>query len=278
VSLFDFVLRIIRNLYALIFYALPKVLTGIIFRGRSAIALLLSVVTGVGFLRCIRKKATLIEWYVFFYIIIYLLWPWFHITGARFLVPLIPFMFYYFLCGIDAFLELKALNKYKRILFCLVVCLIIAVNVFSLVFHIRNVFYKNITKDTSDIHNFIELSSWLKTHTPPDAVIMSHPKALPSLYLWSKRKGVFIESVDMPHRVEHILSDRERVISIICHSKVDYLVVFHSLFESEVMRTCVSLIADILSPLYNKRGNVIYAIDKEKINQAVLKRTSKPFR
>ncbi|MCZ6680624.1 MAG: glycosyltransferase family 39 protein [Candidatus Poribacteria bacterium] len=58
--------------------------------GARAIALILLV----GYLVCAFRNRSVLEYYTFFYLLIYILWP--SRQRERFLVPIIPFLFYYF--------------------------------------------------------------------------------------------------------------------------------------------------------------------------------------
>ncbi|MBU4305394.1 MAG: glycosyltransferase family 39 protein [Candidatus Omnitrophica bacterium] len=267
VSFTAFLITFIRNLYAFIFYAVPNVLSSINFSGRNLLSFLLSVLTGWGFLKCMKKKRTIIEWYVFFYMLVLLVWPWSNIEGTRLLIPLIPFIFYYCLHGIDGFLEFKSLIKYKKILFNLFVFLLLFINISNLAGHIIAVSQEKYNNTAAK--DFIKLSSWLKNNTSPEAVLLAYPSALPALYMWSERKGVLIESMDMPEKTRDILLNKEKILNIIRTNGINYIVVFNLQFNSDEMKTAVSLIADKVSIVYNNKGNIIYEVDKKKINRAI---------
>ena len=55
---------------------------------------LLASLTLLGFLRCIVRRRTVIEYYVFVYVGVLLLYPATHLQ--RYVVPVIPFLWFYF--------------------------------------------------------------------------------------------------------------------------------------------------------------------------------------
>ena len=69
---------------------------------RTALPVLLAAVIFGGFLWCAGRQRTILEYYMFFYICMLLLLPVDH--PQRYLVPLIPFIWYYFFTGIGRLL------------------------------------------------------------------------------------------------------------------------------------------------------------------------------
>ena len=66
-------------------------------------ALLLTAVVVAGFLRCVLRRRTVVEYYVCLYVCALLVFP--GSRQQRYMVPLIPFFWFYFLTALDAALD-----------------------------------------------------------------------------------------------------------------------------------------------------------------------------
>ncbi len=89
-SLYDYGVHVGR----LIVYWLPSSLVGAVF------ALLLTAVVVAGFLRCVLRRRTVVEYYVCLYVCALLVFP--GSRQQRYMVPLIPFFWFFFLTALDA--------------------------------------------------------------------------------------------------------------------------------------------------------------------------------
>lgn len=94
-----FFLGIIKNLYGLIFCAFPSMISSISIEQRSVLGFLLSFIMLCGVATKFAKKRTIVEYYFGAYLCILLFWYPTHFC-KRLLVPIIPFIFYYFVEGI----------------------------------------------------------------------------------------------------------------------------------------------------------------------------------
>jgi 4-amino-4-deoxy-L-arabinose transferase-like glycosyltransferase len=130
----------------------------------------------IGFLRSLLTKRLLIDFYVLFYFGILLLIP---AREPRYLLPLVPFVFYYFFEEIKTFYK-KALRSkpesVSRIAFAVLLALVALPNLardFKLVASIHSApFY---TTSTGSMHNknFIDCIEWVKNNTSSDSRIIS---------------------------------------------------------------------------------------------------------
>jgi len=115
-SIFDFGLRIAGNVYAYGFYAIPKIITGVEFSNRNFIAFFITIIVFTGFLIRLIKKRSIVEYYVTLYGLVLLMWAASSVIGVRYLVPIIPLIFYYFIIGLEKILE-KVIIKYGKNIF-----------------------------------------------------------------------------------------------------------------------------------------------------------------
>ncbi len=147
-----------------------------------------------GFIYCSFKRRGISEYYFFLYITMYILWP--HRIGSRFLIPLIPFIFYYFITGIREALNLLASKisnqeKFAKVLNKPALTFI----VFALIFYYLPADIKIIKEERTHTYytkgkaDFMELIKWVKENTPPEAVIISNNAQL--VYFLSQRKTFF---------------------------------------------------------------------------------------
>lgn len=87
---------IVKDVYASIFYSIPRVLTGIQFAERSWAAPLITALPLAGLLlRLRRDKSDPAAWCVAGYLGILAVYPWSRVSGARYMFPILPFLFFY---------------------------------------------------------------------------------------------------------------------------------------------------------------------------------------
>jgi hypothetical protein len=190
--------RIITNfkLYSLRFF--PNILTGI-ENGNSLpwqlFGAVVSFITFIGLGYGFFQKSRILSIYVIFYLGILLAWPekW---TSSRFLLPVLPFLYYYLLSGScilygiveSRFRRTKIKRPFaindtsaNRILLWSCLLLISFVN-------ITERFRAREEPDRSpDWDNYYSCADWVRNNTPSNAVIVSRKPEL--FYLRSERKG-----------------------------------------------------------------------------------------
>ncbi len=163
-----------------------------------------SLILLCGFLFSAISNPTIIEFYTFFYVWIYLFWP--SLQGERFLVPIIPFIFYYFLAFVKSIVYLvgymlkklplaRGLNSSVNIrgkisiinfsAITIVTCGLFWLN-FSPAINIitgehRKPYYQG------DTANYINSILWVKENTPSDSVVVTD--RAPWTHLLSGRKA-----------------------------------------------------------------------------------------
>jgi hypothetical protein len=99
---------LIRNSYGMIFCGFPSMLSNIKFDHRSVPGFLLSMIMLWGLAERIIKKRTIVEYYFLAYLCALSFWLTTYFS-KRVLVPIAPFIFYYFIMGVSGIF--KALGR-----------------------------------------------------------------------------------------------------------------------------------------------------------------------
>jgi dolichyl-phosphate-mannose-protein mannosyltransferase len=145
-----------------------------------------------GFVYCLVKWRGVFEYYVFFYVLIYIVWT--SLQGHRFLVPIIPFIFYYLIRAlllVPHFLSLfiKRLGDNYRILGeRIIIAGLVAMAVHGNWSSDVNIIRAERRKPyyAGSMSDFLNVIEWIKNNTEPDAVIVSG--RAPYVYMLSERK------------------------------------------------------------------------------------------
>ena len=184
----------------------------------TALALPIAAMIFGGFLWCAIRRRTVAEYYIVFYICALLLYK--ATLLQRYLVPLIPFIWYYFLTASGQLLilgktHLSGPRHQRSIAWAAAVLLAVLVTangtvavLANTIYHGRENYYHVVGEDM-----YTEVALWAKTHTSPDSVFMW---AKPSLrFLSAGRKAV-----NYPRA--HNTDDKLRAIYL---QEVDFVVV-----------------------------------------------------
>jgi hypothetical protein len=187
---------------------------------RTVLPLLLALVVFGSFLWCAVRRRTVLEYYMLFYMGMLLLLP--VENPQRYLVPLIPFIWYYFFTGAGRLLTwlrdqgLVRMPGYQRSLVVASMLLALALLVANattavkanVMDHGREGYYHVVGED-----GYVSIVPWVKAHTSPESVFMW---AKPSLrYLWTERKAAAYPRTKSP----------EDMLRSIRQQDVDYVVV-----------------------------------------------------
>ena|GEM_PF-6421656 len=189
-TFFDLIVRGIKGMYACIFYSIPEILVNTRFTHRSILAFLLAFVFGYGLIVSLVKKRRIIDCYVTLYLMCLFFWPWTQTSGARFIMPLVPFIFYYFIVGTKELLFLLRIRSgMRKFFFSLIIILLCT---FNLGHYLGHYIYFAAKPEADNGRKasygaFLEICDWIKENTPPDAVIMSFMPQ--TLYLYSLRRS-----------------------------------------------------------------------------------------
>lgn len=184
----DFIFRLGNNAYFYFFKSIPETIFSPLDAAGWFIqnplleifGLAISLIFLYGLFSALRKKIGLIEIYTIIYLLMLLSWGY-HDSGAvdRFLYPVLPFIFLYFVQGISILLEkykkyIKSLQPEKALAYLLI--LIIATSLASDVYYIGSLEER---QNKTEWGNFLAAADFIDKNIPQDAVIIANfPKAL----------------------------------------------------------------------------------------------------
>ncbi len=253
----DFVVRVVTSVYAYAFYSFPELLTGIRFYSRSVLAFVISGFILWGFISRSIKERNVFEWYVLFYMILMFAWPWSKISGTRFVLPIIPFIFYYFLTGLTGFIEFIRLKYYRKPVFCTVVAGLIMLNVITTGKQQILMYQKDWQEDYAG--DFIKMAKWAQKNTDlKSRFLCLSPQ---NFYQWSGRKSIPVNLTDS-------ITGQSETLEVILREDVDYIVPdpVYSKDELRYLLPDLPLVlrsnSDKFQKIYKKDGNQIYMVVK----------------
>jgi len=157
------------------------------------------VVIAVGFLFALARRFSVVECYTVFYALLVIAWP--ARPGYRYLLPLLPMIFYYLLLGLNTILEPLSAKFRSRtsaihpvaIATVLLVCANVRLDSVILAEEQASPYY---TKQLADFFAAIE---WTKEHTSPESVVISDLS--PYVYHLSGRRCLSMLMLDQPEQV-----------------------------------------------------------------------------
>ena len=230
----------------------------------KALIQVITIVLLCGFIYCLIKQRTAIEYYVFFYILTYIVWT--SVQGHRFLVPIIPFIFYYLIRALwlipDSFsffakkMGASEANwdKYRtssnQIILAILVVLVIYLNFISDVNIIRNERKKPYY--TGSTANFLDTTNWIKNNTPPDAVIAADRG--PSVYMLSDRRTFTFPWV----------SDINEVMVSMRKNGIDYVIYTPWGYALKYLSPALKERADSFLKVYESGDCIVYELTEVK--------------
>ena len=159
----------------------------------------------VGFVVSCRRRIYLHNIYVPLYLIVHLLWYW---KTLRFIVPLTPFILYYFINGLCWFFGRN--RRAARIATGIAVLFIFLLN-----FQLDIMIIKKEQKADyypAEWENYFQIADWVRGNVPESAIVMCRKPYL--FYLRSNRR-----TVGYP-----FTRDAEKIMSAIMENGVDYVV------------------------------------------------------
>ena len=226
--------------------------------GGALLAHIISAAVLIGLIYCLMRRRTIAEYYFPLYMLVYLAWPsW---QGERFLVPVIPFIFYYILkVGELILLSIESLVRLKipigrrarslmggSLLFISVVFLV-GLNRNSDLSIIRaehaKPYYSKVVSD------FLDVIDWIKVNTTPETIVISDRPSW--VYLLSDRKTFSFPWVSNP----------DEVVGFIRQIGADYVIV--NPISSVTRRYLVPTIKryrEGFEEVYRKGESVVYKV------------------
>jgi hypothetical protein len=198
---YDLVERLAHNAYGMVFYAIPENLMGFHFTERSLLTFLLTAIVGAGFLCSWTRKRTVADWYVTCFIGILLVWPWTRNVGTRFMIPVAPLLFYYFLVAVRCLGERCGSVKVGKTLSCVGVMLLCASNLVASGSLVSTEFRKDWSNAPAGY--FVDMATWVRENNPADVPLMTTNSA--ALYIWSDRRSVYLPMVVEDEEIRDIV-------------------------------------------------------------------------
>ena len=247
-----YIKQIFKSLYSIIFYGIPGVLAGIRFSSRSFFALLLSAVVFIGFSRSIIKKRTFLGYYTFFYIAGYIFYPITIYAADRYMVPIMPIIFYFFIVGLHVIISAfqryfnikKSLGNYA---IAFVVLVLMAVNA-------REMFAVNGGRtylygyEYRDVRDFLSMAEWVKENIPPDSIFNGQLQALH--YLYFERKTASLPFLRSEHSFFRDYIDEST-----------YIAITPAFCDNYFWESMITEFPDRVTEIYRKNRSAIYKVN-----------------
>ncbi|MCK4596494.1 hypothetical protein KAU04_00590 [bacterium] len=187
-------------------YASHKGFSGVL----PILGVLATLLTLVGFVIKVRRSITFIELYIFFFLGVCVLWPemW---SGVRFVIPMVPFLTYYFLVGLQgvaANLGTKLTPLMGKSLIWLVAMLMITSSFSGLA-----TASERLQLYPPRWQNYFLVAQWCREHTPKESVFVARKPSL--FYLFAQRQVL----------IYPFTADTEEMIAFMVRNQVDYVIV-----------------------------------------------------
>ncbi len=192
--------RILKNIYALVFYAAPANLTGIEFIGRSMIALIFSFLCLVGFFYSLIKRRTSLEFYMGGYLLLLMFYAPFSMHGTRYLMPIIAFSFFYYSQSLKILSHFLKFNIYP-----LGVVLILLVNLFST----YNYLFITRKEEEKKGRQLMETARFIDKSAASDDIIATINPDI--IYLFTETKTIFVP-FESPQFADKILRNASYLV------------------------------------------------------------------
>jgi len=214
----DMLTRIKSNLNTYAIFVIPQALFPSLspsagYRGSLGLFYVLgltaTLITLLGFIIRARRSSGFLELYIFFFLGACLLWPqmW---SGMRFLIPVVPFMTYYFLVGLLVLarkLGSKLSLLWGKSLIWLIVILMIASSLSGLAWASGR-----LKGYPAQWQNYFLVADWCREHTPQESIFVARK---PWLFYLRARRLV----MNYPYT-----ADVEEMISFMATNQVDYVI------------------------------------------------------
>jgi hypothetical protein len=228
----------------LIVFSLPTSLAGV------GIACALAMIIAAGFVYRVWRRRTIVEYYVVLYACALLTFP--GSRQQRYLVPLLPFVWYYFLTACDLLLTLRDTRGGDRrprlalVVNAAIACLLVvslATNVFANAIQGRG----RVIYEPAGLDSYRDVLVWIRNETPPDAVVMS-PR--PSLcYLLGGRRGV-----NVPGRTF------AQIRATLHGRRIDYVVAHPRWKDGQALGRFAERYPAQLTPVHRDTGITVYLV------------------
>lgn len=217
ITLTEYFVRVIANFKLYTFYVIPQILFPVINGGTllNILGFVSLVLFIIGFIVVIKRK-TFGLWglYFIFFIGITFSWPqvW---SGDRFLIPIVPFLIYYFFIGLRNFAQWLRFKSLSLIAVFLMIILALSDSIKKIPNNLSNLIaYLKGNKYAGyplDWQRYFETLNWIKDNTEKDAIVVSRKPEF--TYLLGQRKSFLYR----------YSSDPQKLINDFYEKKANYL-------------------------------------------------------
>lgn len=231
----DIFTRFFTNIKIYIFTVLPQIFLPSINIRTPLVGIIFAFLIIYGII--INKKINILIFYFFVYCGVIFLWPevW---SGARFLIPIFPLIFFYAINGIKEILKKLSTQAYYFI-GCSIIFAFFIINFKANLDHMQEY--------SPDWVSFLDAAKWVKENTEKDCIVMSRKEGL--FYLFSNRKNICYP----------FTYDTEKIMESILINNIDYVIVDAFMWTAT-------------TPKY-----LIPAIEKYKDKFRIVYRTEEPY-
>lgn len=279
----DFVARITTNRHMYI-HVFPETILYLTYRTPLKIfAWVAGLLVAWGFVYCLFKKRTILEYYMLFYPIPLLLLPPSNSSNAeRYLVPIIPVILYYFIQGLNQ-LSLRisdvtnvildhakignlrptrdAAIRAARNVSLAVICMLILLNFVSTA-------RASLLRTDREMFDFNEygyegyqtMAQWTKEHTDPKSTILTRSAHL--YYFWSRRSVNWYPSVNTH-------ANKDQILRSLLTQKADYIALdtlqITTSASDPLIMDVVQQTPDFFQLVYKDGDNKLYRITRSGI-------------
>ena len=147
------------------------------------------------------KKNYLFFFYFFIYFLLIAFWP--YREGVRFLIPILPFLYFYLVIGIN-----KVFKKFPPQIFYFVIVFLFIFNLHSS-FSLKKISHKNLP---SSLKHFFSLHSWINKNLPKKGIVISRKPTV--TYFFTQHKSII-----------YPFSSPEKIWEKIKKEKVKYIII-----------------------------------------------------
>jgi len=156
-------------------------------------------------LKCRKDGLDLFDIYVIVYVFLFYL-SWTH-HGARYLVPVLPFLVLYFISGLKAFI------RQKKLFYCAIALL----TALYFIGNIKEAIDEQKHPYSPAEQSFISAVDWIKANAPKDSLILSRQPDWIYIYTDGYRGSKFLRTADI-----------ERQYIYVRDNKIDYIIIDHN--------------------------------------------------
>ncbi len=187
----------------------------------------------------LAKKTYLFFWYFFIYFSLIVFWP--YREGVRFLLPILPFLYFYFVAGIG-----EVFKKFPKVIYLVLIFLFFLNLTFS--FSQKKISYKYLP---NSLKHFLSAHYWINKHLPKIGIIVSRKPTL-TYILTSHKSIIYPFSLDPDKIWQELEREEARYIIIDEFSRESYYYLLPFIYKYR----------DKLKLLYKQGNTGIFEVKK----------------